>query len=561
MPSVKLSKRRKWVLYTGGVLLLAAVLFSVFANRFIEPALRSRLHTVIIQGSDSLYTYTLGDLHANVFGGNVEVRNLHIRIDSGRYLQLAKANALPALTMELDLKHGQIKGIAVFALLFSKQVIVNEIISKDADIRLLRHVRQDDVPRNTLPLWKTLQPAINSIAINHIKLDGVKLLYRNADTSDAIKLQFDRCTGLFDDIRIDSLASADTTRIAFTQSINLQFNDLKFRTPDSSYKMKAEVISYSSRAKTFEVVNFKIQPTLEEKERFYKYAGRQQTMYVIEYGRMKLTDVRLDRFINNNIIAADSLVIEKPEATLYSDKTLPPDFASKIGSYPHQRLLQASSTIMVNAVSIKGADLSYTEKAEKTGEEGTLKLNDLNIDITNVTNDSNRIKQAGECLLNVNGKILGASPLQAQFRFYLADTTGRFDVAGDVKSINAAQLNALAEPLANVKLQSFNISRIDFTIRGDDFGAQSDVAMQYDNLFVLLQKEDAKTGEMKTKKFMTKLLNRFTLHESNPGPGGVVRKAAGAQRARVSSQSFFGLVWKSLFTGMQGVMMKSGRYE
>lgn len=561
MPSVKRSKRRKWALYISAFLLLLVLLFSVFVNRFIEPALRNRLHTLIVQGSDSLYTYTLGDLNANFFGGRVEVRNLHIRIDSSRYLQLAKAHALPALTMELDLVRGQMAGIAVFALLFSKQVIINEIISKDADIRLLRHVQRDDAPRNTLPLWKTLQPAINSIAVNRINLDGVKLLYRNADTSDAIKLQFDKCIGLFDDIRIDSLASADTARIAFTKSINLQFNGLKFRTPDSSYKMKAEVISYSSRTKTFEVVDFKIQPTLEERDVFYKAAGRQQTMHVIEYERMKLTNVRLDRFINNNIIAADSVIIEHPDITMYNDKTLPPLFDSKVGSYPHQRLLQASSTIIVNTVSIKRANLSYTEKAEKTKQEGTLKLNDLNIDITNVTNDSNRIKQNGECLLTMNGKILGSSPLQAQFRFYLNDTSGKFAVAGDVKGMNAEQLNALAVPLANVRLRSFNIQRLDFAIRGDDFSASSDVTMWYDNLFVLLQKQDDETGVVKTKKFMTKLLNRFTLYESNPGPDGVLRKATNAQRGRVSSQSFFGLVWKSLFTGMQGVIMKSGRIE
>jgi hypothetical protein len=41
----------------------------------------------------------------------------------------------------------------------------------------------------------------------------------------------------------------------------------------------------------------------------------------------------------------------------------------------------------------------------------------------------------------------------------------------------------------------------------------------------------------------------------------VLRHATGAQRSRISSQSFFGFVWKSLFTGMQDVMMKSGRYE
>jgi hypothetical protein len=397
--------------------------------------------------------------------------------------------------------------------------------------------------------------------VDRINLDGIKLLYKNADTSDAIKLQFDKCIGLFEDIRVDSAASADTSRIAFMKSINLQFNGLKFRTPDSSYKMKADVISYSSRAKVFEVVNFKIQPTLEERDEFYKATAHQQTMYVVEYERMKLTDIRLDRFVNNNIIAADTVYLEHPVATMYNDKTLPPVFESKIGNYPHQQLLQASSTIVVNTVVVKNAALTYTEKGAKTREEGTLKLNDLDITATNVTNDSNAIKKNNECLLTATAKILGTSPMQAQFHFYLADTTGRFDVAGDVKSVTGAQLNALAVPLGNVRLRSFDMKRLDFTMQGDDLGTTSNVTMWYDNLFVVLQKQDDETGEIKTKKFFTKFLNRFTLYEGNPGPNGTLRRATGAQRTRISSQGFFSMVWKGLFTGMQAVMMKSGRYE
>lgn len=551
---------KKWVFYVGAFLLLLLGVFALFVNRYLEPALRSRLHTLIVQGSDSLYTYTLGNLNANFFGGNVAVHNLQIRIDSNRYRQLAAVHALPSLTMELDLGSGQINGIDAFALLLSKKITIHEIISKDADIRLLRHVKEEDAPTQTQPLWKMMQPAISSIAIDRISLDGVKLLYRNADTLDALKLQFDKCIGLFDDIRIDSAASADTARIGFTKSINLQFNELKFRTPDSSYKMKADVVAYSSRARTFEVANFKIQPTRKEREDFYKGATRQQTMYTVDYERMKLTNIRLDRFIDNNIISADTLFLDKPVATLYSDRTLPASFESKIGTYPHQRLLKAASTIMVNSVIVSGAALHYTEKSAKTGQEGTLTFDNLNLNIANVTNDSTRIKNVNACVLNATGTVLG-SPLQAQFRFFLNDTSGKFAATGTLKNMNADQLNTVAEPLANVKLRSFNISELQYAMQGDDFGATTDVAMQYSNLFVLLQKQNEETGEVKTKKFVTKLLNKFTLYESNPGPDGVLRKATGVQRARISSQPFFGLVWKTLFSGMQAVMMKSGRYE
>src|SRR6478735_2863554 len=165
------TRARKWILYICVFLLLLIGVFVLFVNTYLEPALRARLHTLIVQGSDSLYTYKLGRLNANFFGGNVEVRNLHIELDSNRYKQLAAANALPALTMQLDLGRGQIKGIDVFALLFNKQIAIHEIVSKDADIRLLRHVRKQHAPKNTPPLWKMVRPTISSIVVDRINLD------------------------------------------------------------------------------------------------------------------------------------------------------------------------------------------------------------------------------------------------------------------------------------------------------------------------------------------------------------------------------------------------------
>ena len=104
--TVKRNRLRKYLIITGSIVLAGFLFLLVFVNRFIEPILKDRLHTLIIQGSDSLYTYSLGKLQANFYGGNVEVENLQIRVDSARYAYLKKRNALPSLTMDLSLGRG-----------------------------------------------------------------------------------------------------------------------------------------------------------------------------------------------------------------------------------------------------------------------------------------------------------------------------------------------------------------------------------------------------------------------------------------------------------------------
>ena len=549
------------ILIIGGSLLLGLFLvLLIFVNRFIKPILKDRLHTLIIQGSDSLYNYTLGKLNANFYGGNVEVENLQINIDSSRYEYLRKRNALPSLTMQLSLQKGQIKGIGIVDILFGKKIRVEEILSKQADIKITRNIRPRNASDQNVPVWKAIKPKISSIYVGAIKLDGIKMLYKNADTSESVKLQFDRCDAAFKDILIDSAAAFDTTRMGFTKEISMKFHDLKFRTSDSTYKMKAEWIKYSSKARTLEVDSFKLQPTLE-REDFYSTANRQTSLYYIEFAKVRFVNTRLDYFIHNNVINADSVVFEKPDVKIYNDKSLPPDFESKIGKFPHQRLLAAGATINVKNISFKDASFQLTEKDAESSKEGILTLNHLNFDASNVTNDTSLIKKNPICFASFSGNIFNNSPVSLSLKLYLDSSNGRFDASGMVKNVSAPQLNQLSVPLANVQINSCNIHDLKFIVSGEDYSAAANVRMLYNNLSITLRKTDEETGQVKTKKFMTKMLNRFVIWPNNPGPDGLERTAQNKRVSRLTTQSFFGLLWKTIFAGMQDVMMRSGRYQ
>lgn len=542
----------------GAVVLAGVAIY--FANQLVTPMLRSRLHTLIIQGSDSLYTYQLGNLNANFFGGNVAVENLHIRVDSNRYRLLKAAHALPPLTMQFDLQRGYIKGLSVFSLLLGKRISVNEIGSKEANVRLSRHVRPQEAPRNNLPLWKALQPVIRSIHIKRINLDGIKLLYRNADTSESIKLQFDRCEARIEDVRIDSAAAADTARLGFARDITLRFNDLKFRTPDSSYKMKAETILYSSRNKYLELTGFKLQPTLEQED-FYKGINQGVSRYEVEFAKAWFTNLRLDQFINNNIILADSGVMVRPELKIYADRTQEGAYQSKYGAYPHQKLLTMGMAINVRGLRFSDASVIYTERGAKSRMEGTLDLTRMDVRVGNVTNLPAVIRQNGVCTATMDARIFEHSPLHARFRFFLDSAEGEFAVEGRAQNITAAQLNKVAVPLGNAQLQTGVIQDIEWAIRGDNYTGKGVVDIRYQNLAVALRKRDDETGAMTTQKFLSKLLNRFTLHNHNPGSDGVLRRGREVVYARPSTKSFFATIWKTIFKGMQDVMLKSGVYE
>ena len=189
-------RRRRIFLVIGSSIVFLLLTSVVLVKLFLEPLLRNKLEALIVQGSDSLYTYQLGKLDANFFGGRIRIENLNVQVDSTRYRQLKQKNALPSLTIEISLESGDVKGIGLFSLLLGREVVIREIYSKKADIVLIRHVPPKEKVVIRPPLWKAIRPAISAISVKQINLDGVKFLYKPADTAQSMKLQFDRFDAL-----------------------------------------------------------------------------------------------------------------------------------------------------------------------------------------------------------------------------------------------------------------------------------------------------------------------------------------------------------------------------
>ncbi|MEJ7912404.1 MAG: hypothetical protein WKF70_04570 [Chitinophagaceae bacterium] len=555
----KIYNRRRWVVIIIAGIVLVLTGLSLTTDYLVIPLLKKRLHTLIVQGSDSLYTYTLGNLDASLLTGQITIENLAIVANGARYKELEKTSDLPPLTLQLNMVKGEVEGLSILPLLFNRKIAIRSISTKNANVRLYRHlVKSKTVTRKHVPLWKAIQPSIKGISIQTINLEGIKLLYRNADTTTAVKLQFDTCNAVFNHLRIDSVAATDPTRVGFSKEVTFRFSDLKFRSADSSSKLKAASVTYSSKTRRAEINRFKLQPTLEEKQAFYSFFQNSQAMNVIEFERAILTNFGLDQFINDNRISADSLLLQSPGVDIYVDKTFPAAFSNKIGTYPHQRLLNAAMQIAVKSIAVRGANISYTEKAARSKQEGTLTLADIDMDIKNVTNLPGSIKENNRCDARISGTILGNSPINARFIFDLDSANGSFEASGNITNVDAAQLNRLAVPLANVQFESFNLRELNYSLRGNDDKTVGTVVLAYDKLFLTIRKRDRETGIATTNDFLTKIVNKYTLQPSNPAPGKKLR-TANVTQLRLTSQGFFGLIWKSVFGGMQSIMLNDGQ--
>lgn len=558
MPPSPRNKRIRNILIGFFVfLLLLAIAFQVFIDRWLEPVIKKRLATLIVSGSDSLYAFQLDKINVNFWASSVEVTNLHINVDSLHYAQREKAGNLPALTSEINLSKGSINDIMLLQLVFKKKITIGTILSKNADITLSRHFRKSDKEIDTVnqPLWKLLQPDIQSIFIDRILLNDINLNYSNADSAKAFHLKFEHCSATVDNTKVDSAAAADTSRILFTKDISILFDNIKLQTPDALYGIEAKQLRYSSEKKLLAADDFKLHPVLGQ-QAFYNKIGYDKDRYALDFPKLELINFQFPQWINRNTLSADTIEMTKPRINIYKDRTAKPDMRSKYGKYPHQLLQKTPFAIHVKQVKIIDGTVTYTEKNEKTAMEGKLIFQNLNGKITNVTNDDEWINANPKCITDLHGIFMDRSPIHSVFTFYLDDVkNGSFEVSADMEKVNAAELNPITVPLAQASVKSFDIKELHYYIRGTERTGIGNLLMTYNNLEVELKKVNDDNGKIKDKKLVSFLVNKLVVYPDNP-LNGKERKAINIRTDRIPNKSFFNLIWKTLFASVKDIAIR-----
>jgi hypothetical protein len=227
-----------------------------------------------------------------------------------------------------------------------------------------------------------------------------------------------------------------------------------------------------------------------------------------------------------------------------------------MGSYPHQKLLQAYRRIHLKKIIMHGGQVIYTEKNRGTLQEGTLPIDALDMNMDNVTNMPEAIAQNKQANMRATGKIFGSSPIELSVTFHLDSTDGKFDASGRIQNVSGAQINTISVPLSNTEIGGLQLHDLQFRIRAEEMTTWTDVRMLYQNLSLTLKKRNAETGVVEDMNFLSRVMNRQVLVRNNP-ENGMERKAEQVRFLRLTTQSFFAVLWKSIFAGMQEVFMKT----
>ena len=532
--------------------------FQVFLNSYVPRILRSQINHLVVEGSDSLYTCSVGKISVNVLRGNVAINDIAIEIDSAQYKKRLINNTLPNLLFNIKLKEGKLTGLKLYPLIISKKTIIHSIRADEAEIELSRQNITKKAEPKKIPseqeMWSMIQSKINGIYIDRIMLDKIKLTYKSSVHNKFVDFAYESCSASFKNIRIDSTGAKNKNRIMFTEEFTIRLTGIHYQTKDSIYDIKLDTFIYSSFIQDVRLQGLSVHPLLTPEE--ITRRNKMQTDVVeADVDEIRMLNFKVEKILSNNEVNIDTVVVEHPSIKIHRDRTAHFDTTSQLGKFPLEILASAPVKVNIPTVLIDEAEVHYLEKQKATkiiADAGFFRVNGV---VTNITNIPEQIAQNKWWKIRLTGDFIDQADLEVNVDFDLASETGDYVVDVKMGRVTADEMNKLATPFGNVRMKGLIMHNSHFKLTGDKNGATGSATVNYQDLYMEVLKVDKKTLEIRPDGFTTFMANMIAVRTNNmPGKNEV--KATGIYVKRKYRQPFSHLILETFVEASMKVMVK-----
>ena len=150
--------------------------------------------------------------------------------------------------------------------------------------------------------------------------------------------------------------------------------------------------------------------------------------------------------------------------------------------------------------------------------------------------------------MTAKGSLGGIADITTSWKLSLDDPHGSFDVTGQVGPFSGPALNPVAVPLGMGKIQSGNAISYSCNMHGTDLRTEGERRLIYSDLKIKLLKNTGDSNNLR-KRTAANLFANIVIHNKNPKLGFTRTGDMGVERKK--SETFFYLIWKSIFAGVK----------
>lgn len=506
-------------------------------SKDVTETVKDRVITWVKEATGGTYILSIGDLHIDPDKQSLLVSEL--------IFEPAAKKSGASTTFKFRLENLLINNVSISSFLESSLLELSNVTIAGGEFEII----QGSVKPETI-LAPTLQPekqfskkGLRGVKIDSIQLSQLDLTY-TANKKGSTKLESVHLD-LYD-FHTDSFLSSSFTPLP-VRRFRLAIQNLKTELADKDYELKAEqcIINGTQHIQAI-IKDIELNPTSGNSlESIAAKTPVQMDVYQLRIPEVVIDSLDYRAFLEDSIIRTPMIVLNKPSLIIFNDRSRPLSTRSKIGRNPHQLIQQLTYGLDVPLLQIKNGSVTYNEKNKEGTAVGKLHFGTIT---GNAGPIQKGVETKGSLELDLEARLMDQVPMKASF-YFPPGGNGQFSVKATIQPFHLATLNPVIQPLARVKIRSGKSHQLNFTINGNDLGAEGRVRFTYDNLKLDILKEK-ESGTTTKRPLVSLLANQLLLRTNNRADDRKDHEFL-VREERDPAKSFFNLIWKTLFEGIK----------
>ncbi|WP_143960934.1 AsmA family protein [Litoribacter populi] len=355
------------------------------------------------------------------------------------------------------------------------------------------------------------------------------------------------------DIKIAEGTAFQNSKILHADDIALRMEDIDMPLPDNVHRVKLDLLDISTGERYLQADGF----LYDYNENYPKIMEGPETNMVFKARNEKFLIEGLDfsQAMSLEGVFADAITIDGLDVGVFLDNNFPAEESEEELPATIQKLIMdIEMPIYLGDFTLNNGHITYEELAEGGEVPGKFTLEELFVNMDNVTNVDEKIAENSETRINLDAHVMGEGHFQAQLSIPMHDEYAKARFSGDIDSLNLVALNRYTEYTSLFGFESGMI----YTLRWD-FNAGNDHAagifgLSYENLSIQLSESDSPDPAGVIFQIGAYLANALVLDEDKSEDKSDPPKKVDFDRQKEEDESFIDHYIASLMAGFIEIM-------
>lgn len=364
---------------------------------------------------------------------------------------------------------------------------------------------------------------------------SIKDLFVFGDNFSLTKEDLENPTALF---RVGNIEGYLDQAVIHTNEFRnaLYVKDLSFNTSDEKIDVGQVIID--NKLKRYDYIN-----------QFEK-----ETDWIeLEQGSVSIEGMDFQSYFREGAIKVKKLQVDDLKLVIFRDKRKPTNLNHR-PKMVHSLLRDLPLKIDLQEVEISNGYISYEERPEtEAPSSGLIFFDEINAKILGMTNAPEQLEENDEMDLEASGRLIGQGLINLNVKYFLKDTTGKFEMKGNIGSMDLAGLNDLIEPSTKVSLKDGSINSLYFNLSANDKEGSGDLIVKYEDLEIEILDGDFGHDQNIFQRIGSFLANKLVIKSSNPDRKGNLKEGH-IYYLKKPQNSIFKYWWELVLSGLKSTL-------